>query len=1321
MSSYTNKKIQYNEIKRDLGLVIENFDIKKFSSKVTYKPLPKINEPAKILSVNNNIIMDKLKQEITELADKLDMKLNLDKSEEELVKILESLRKISKLSYIYPEKKIISKPKKTKKVLSQEHIEKMKQGKLNKKLMKLKQSQKNTLVLKNSAFKGYTKQYQYLPNEVEIEDLDLFLEHCKKLFVEQLKQEMAVLGGVKIFITYSGQFYREFISSTDIVVKYDYKTKYFASKAHTIHQLADLVNDDDVSEMMQEIKDEIAEFVNLGSMWIFDKNIECSMNIVKYEPIKGKSYIPLPTWIVKKGCVINVKNEDDRCFEYSCLAYLNPVSSHAERVSNYQEQKINTGGRPTKQKQLKKLNFDGIEFPVECTKKTIKKIEQLNPDFAFNVLTFNNDKKFSTLYNTSKKCQHVINLLYWNENEKHHYALIKDISALLRDTTHGHSKKYVCMFCLNCYTSQEVLNSHQLMGCSKFGQSTTLPVEGQNFCKFNAFAKQHFNPFVFYCDFESLTTPIDKDNKYQEHKPCSYQIFQVSQEPKYNVLYDRVLLDDPDMLAKKFIDDILLYSNNVTEIIKTNVPMQLTTEEENSFANAKTCYVCNNEFTTKDYKVRDHNHLNGNYRGAACNSCNLKLKTSKIPVVFHNLSGYDSHLIIKSYERAERISCIPQTSEKYISFSIGNLNFIDSLKFLNSSLESIVDSLTGMKDKKASRDVILGNIKNKFQHTLKHLNLDIKNNAEEILLLVQKGIYPYDYMNNFNKFMDTKLPSKEQFYSKLSEEDISDEDYERACTVWKTFNLSTMKDYHDLYLKLDILLLADCFENFRSLSMEIYKIDPTHYYTLPGLAWDAALRMTNSNLELFTDQDMYLFVEDGIRGGISTITHRHGKANNKYMKNYDKNKKSTYLAYNDANNLYGWSMSQYLPYDNYCWDNTTDWDIEKILSICDTSDVGYILNVDLRYPEHLHELHNDYPLAVESMETKVDDLSNYNKDCISKLKRKYTSSVKLVPNLKDKISYTLHYRNLKLYLQLGLELIKVNKVLKFNQKPWLKDYIQFNTNMRAKARSDFEKDFYKLMNNAVFGKTMENVRKRVDYKLVNDRQPLKFQTSKPLYKSHDIFNENLVGVSMTHSHVFLNKPIAIGFSILDLSKVLMYDFHYNTVKAKYGNKAKLLMTDTDSLFYEIETDDLYEDMKEYKDLLDTSDYPTDHPLFSLENKKVIGKFKDEANGHIIDEFVGIRSKMYAFSLNGKTKKRAKGIKKNYVATNITLENYKNCLFSNDVSGMQQTVSFNVIRSKLHTIYSEKVNKIGLCCIDDKRYILNDGISSYAYGHKNIPK
>ena len=266
--------------------------------------------------------------------------------------------------------------------------------------------------------------------------------------------------------------------------------------------------------------------------------------------------------------------------------------------------------------------------------------------------------------------------------------------------------------------------------------------------------------------------------------------------------------------------------------------------------------------------------------------------------------------------------------------------------------------------------------------------------------------------------------------------------------------------------------------------------------------------------------------------------------------------------------------------------------------------------------------------------------------------------------MRNKEKYVIHHENLKQYLSLGLKLTKIHRGIKFKESRWLEKYIALNTDLRTASKTDFEKDFFKLMNNSVFGKTMGNIRKRVDIKLVTSKEKGAKLSAKPNFKHCNIFCENLIAIHMKKMKLKFNKPIYLGMCILDLSKMLMYDFHYNYIKSKYVDKAKLLFTDTDSLMYEIETEDFYKDISvDVKDRFDTSEYPSNHPSgipFGF-NKKVLGMFKDEVAGKVIDEFVGLRAKLYSYKmLEGPESKKCKGVKKPVIKKTITHEDYKNC-------------------------------------------------------------
>ena len=948
-------------------------------------------------------------------------------------------------------------------------------------------------------------------------------------------------------------------------------------------------------------------------------------------------------------------------------------------------------------------------------KKSVLKAPNIHY-FSISVLGYSKDNKIFPLriseYTKAKKGKyerkHNIVLLLIKDGDNSHYCLVKNESALLSSQVNNHDHKlYFCLNCLNGFDTPEKLEKHKEYCSEEESVKINMPAP-DSFIKFKNYLYSERAPFAIYADFESILKPLDTcepnpnksyTHKYNKHEPVSfvYYIKSFNENVYKSTLrsYIKENEEDPDV-----IDVFINWLEDDVKIISElgNEPMKITPEEQEQFNQASNCWICG-KFLNIDDRVRDHCHYTGRYRGAAHNLCNLKYsKPNNISVFFHNLTGYDSHLFIKKLNTTMgTIDCIPNNEENYISFSKTIISgeyenkkgetknkyfkivFKDSMKFLKSSVEALVNNLP----------------KDGFNNLEKYFT------TEQIKLLKQKGFYPYEYMDSIEKLKDTKPPPQQAFYSKLTGKGINNYNYNHVLNVWKTFKMKSLKEYHEVYNITDVLLLADVFENFRDLCLKNYGLDPAHYYTAPGLAWDAMLKMTKINLELLSDIDKLLMIEKGIRGGISIISNRYGKANNKYMKDYNKKEASKYLMYVDANNLYGYAMSQKLPVNSFNW--LTDREIKNLFKVQVVQfweRTPCILEVDLTYPEELHDLHNDYPLCPERVE------------CDKGVK-------KLIPNLRHKNNYVVHYKTLMQYLNLGMELKKIHRGIRFKECDFLKPYIDTNVKLRTQAKNDFEKDFFKLMNNSVFGKTMENIRNRVNIKLVDTGEQFKKLAAKPNYESRKIFNENLVSVHMKKTSLTMNKPVYLGMSILDLSKTVMFDFHYKYIKPKYGKQAKLLFTDTDSFLYEIQTEDFYKDISgDVKDRFDTSEYPEGHPsgLPTGVNKKVLGMFKDEAKGKNIKEFVGLRAKLYSYKMEeGKENKKCKGIKKAVVEKSITHEDYKTCL----KTGKEQLRRQNIIRSYEHTLYTEEVNKIALSAADDKRYLLKDSFDTLAWGHYKI--
>ena len=990
----------------------------------------------------------------------------------------------------------------------------------------------------------------------------------------------------------------------------------------------------------QEMKD---------SGWRFDKLYSMTIYFYKTNDLNGSNYIKIP---LRSNAILNIENNDKYCFLWSILASLYPCNNnHPNRVSNYKQY-------------FNELNIQDFDLTNGFKCSDVHKFNELN-NLSVNIFELN-------FYQDQNQWKHKLIPIEISKNDsdriidlaiyKNHYVLIKKLDVFLGD----HNKKFICRRCLSSYTSENMLIKHK----PKCENNDITSIKTSN--ESHLFWKKYFhkNPLYFriYADFEADNEKDDSiignktTNIYKQNPILNgYHIVSELEDVLKSDYYQSPLgYDNVDW----FVDEVIKLENKMAFYFKnTNKDIIMTQEDEEDYKNDNTCRFCE-KFIESD-KVRDHCHLTGNYRGPAHNTCNINVtqkQSTFIPFIFHNFSNYDCHMFFKKLVDLKndkvKFDIIPKTNEEYISITYGCIRFIDSYRFLSSGLDSLVKNLD-------EDDFKI--LKKEFPDKWQYLN--------------KKLAYPYEYFNGIDDYKKSvhNLENKD-FFSKLKNKCPDDKEIDRTREIIKKFNIKNGKELTELYLKSDVILLADVFEKFIKISVEEFGINPLYCVSLPGYTWQCGMKYTDIKLQTLQDKDMILLLENNIRGGISSIMgHRYMKSN--------ENKK---ILYFDANNLYGHSMSEPLPYDEIKFDKNIE--LEDILNTPDDSDVGYFIEVDLKYPDNIKQKTKNFPFAPENKKIYPDNFNDY---MIEIKPDTYIQSSKLICDWSNKKNYLIHYRMLKFYIRHGMVVDKIHNIISFRQSRWLEKYINFNTQKRNKAKNDFEKDFYKLLNNAFYGKTMENVRNRLKIKFIkkDDYREIIKQQSKltfdGIHKSYD----NCDSYTFKQNEVLMDKPIYLGFTVLELSKLHMYETYYDILQPYFGQEnIQLHYIDTDAFVLSLETQNIIEDLKNLEDIFDFSNLNKNHELFSNKNKKVIGKFKIETpKNKFIDEFIVLRSKMYAFKCKDKkeNKNKLKGISKGQ-SKNIKFKEYCNCLFGKEY---QQECDNYILRSINHEMVLQKVKKI----------------------------
>ena len=1063
---------------------------------------------------------------------------------------------------------------------------------------------------------------------------------------------------------------------------------------HFVSEMRQIFCEDDIFEYLRSCFDELINkfdvFIANGSGYVLQKIINLRVVIIRIKNMfTGGNYRrELPIFLRNKKAILNIGSPSGFCFAYSIAAcLLKPFSGVC--INKLIRLKL------TKLVKTFKTNHMWMKFSKFAIFEKKNKI-RLNV-FSYDV----SSKDIYFIFKSKNKQGKICNILFFEG----HYFCIRSLTRLGYTRSKNKSNLFVCQTCFRTFAKKNALANHN-KNCELDLKQNIGPAPKGSTCHFSHFYKAFRFAFVYYLDFECFLKSINKKagertTLIQKHQPISASIIRICKiDEKYSL--PAIFFHGEDVIEQlwNFLDKELVEMKKILDKVS---PLHPSTLDQIRYELTEKCDLCGEGFDYINKKTRDHDHLgDGRMRAVLCNRCNLiHAKTRLRPTILcHNLSSYDSHLLISNLEKSRKIhNIIPKNTEKYLSFCIDEWTFLDSMAFLPASLQKLTDSLKseGLEYFKETRKFAQSESKFKY--------------------LLQKLPYPYDYVSKPEDYYFPFLPDKQDFKDNLRNCNISENEYRFAKKIFEKFKCKSFYDYHRLYSLTDINLLADVFERYRDLVFDQYGLECLAYVSAPQLAFDGMLRLTNEKLECIPQMSMINFIQKNIRGGICVCSKKYSKANNIYLPNYDSNQPSKFITYLDANNLYGSIMlNEKMPYSNYKWLDQSEIENIDFKNIDVKGELGYILQVDLIYPFSLQDRTCDYPLACEKILVNDELLSSYSINLRNELKLRPGKIYKNIPNLMNKKNYVLHFANLQYFLKSGMILVKIHKVLQFTQKNFLHDFVKNNLDRRKQASSSFLSFYYKLQLNSIFGKFLQRKDLEIDLKIVRNEEMFDKYVSSPLFTGIKIFNNNIISISLLKSKIVLDKPVSIGFSILEMSKVLMSKF-YDTITGLYDkDKIALLYSDTDSFIFEIQTQDLYKDFFKIKKHMDFSNYDPSHELFSLKNKLRAGKFKDEIvpfRNNIPSEFIGLKAKLYTIKTQNEEIKKAKGIN----TTSLTFDDYRKALFNN----INKSVDFKSIRSFGHSLYTININKSGLNAFDDKRYFLRDGINSYGLGYYKIKK
>lgn len=1137
-------------------------------------------------------------------------------------------------------------------------------------------------------------------------------------------------------------------------------------------------------------KRRVEEFIELGSNFNFVSVLKFLVTFAENIHYNAGEEVILPALLQRKmKCIFNVPG-NTKCFKRS--VHLHPELRPAfPNISARSLAKLLSKRSYYENVFLSNpLNWSGIDFPFSISQ--VKKFERQNPSVGLTIIAYDDDRELEKpdplprnavddtidavvsaireedngesdevfltptqsrtklrndvrekcfpLYTCKEDRPIRVDLLMVLTPNGSHFLFIKSLQQLLYTSTR--TGKEVCRFCLQQFTRGRIYDEH-VRYCAILGnQKTSFPQE--KFLRFSHFNRTIKMPNLAFLDFESTigSIPFIETNttRLAVHSPGAYSYVCVDHNNEIKAKKAYHARGDENV-AKKVITELVQLSERLSKETEereaqsrttmTFTPQQEAQLRDPEFRRQQSCYFCHEKFNHFEKVHRHHCHLTFQFVGLAHGKCNMaaRVKKNELVIVVHNFKGYDSKLILEglnNHDLIEDVEVIANNSEKFNcvflkSKSGQTLRFIDSMSFFPASLATLAEGLAP-EDFKITRKA--------FEEF-------------DVELLLRKGVYCYSYVDSPERYGELCLPPIESFKNDLTGDDISPAEYAHAQRVWDSFGCQTLGDYTSLYCLSDTTILADYFLRVREIIFDSYGLDMAHYFSLPMLSFDATLKVTGVHLENIQDPTMYNFFEASIRGGLVSVGDlRAAEANNPQVApgDFNPNLPTSWLLYLDENNLYGYCLTDKLPLKDYKWVEAADLEtfranpLEYLTSL--DEDTGCFVELDIEIPAELHEKLNIYPPCPYKRTVDISEISESMRDLAEELQIPISTynCERLMADFHPRKNYITHGCNLRYWIELGCRVTVIHRAVRFTQSAWLKPLIDFNTAKRQAAQTQVEKDFWKLASNAIFGKFVENKRARVNVRIICDRKrALKFN-KKPTVQNVKIIHSNLVLLTLTKLEVVLDRPIAVGSSCLELSKLHMFKFIYDFVYPKYGKNAKLIYSDTDSFALYVETDNIYEDMKGAEgSMFDLSKYDQNDAFFgryySDRNANRLGALKDELPNAIITQFVVNKPKQYAVryikrnvdsetGLNVYTtdyKQTAKGIPKRALKRTYNFDDFVEAIGSPKNS----IVTSKSIRSFDQKLFTVESKRRGVNGFDVKRFILPDMITTLAYNHKDI--